>query len=133
MKKLLIIEDEIITITLYKTILRRYNPDLAENVGIASKLLGENQYECVLSDLNLPDGSGIELIQMYKDKATNWVLVSAFGDLVVNFIDEPKDLKQYFLDIGFDKFIPKSEGFQAITKYIKDLLGNEFKKGEWNK
>ncbi|MDC0663023.1 sigma-54-dependent transcriptional regulator [Marinobacter sp. SS21] len=55
----------------------------AENVGAARKLLGEHQPELCLTDMNLPDGNGIELVQWIQSNCphTPVAVITAYGSM----------------------------------------------------
>jgi signal transduction histidine kinase/CheY-like chemotaxis protein/HAMP domain-containing protein len=63
-KKILIIEDDAITRKIIRTLLKSTNAEIEEvSTAIeAFKLIRENNYDCVILDLGLPDFSGNELL-----------------------------------------------------------------------
>ncbi len=55
----------------------------AEDVGSARKLLGEHQPQLCLTDMNLPDGNGIELVQWIQSHCphTPVAVITAYGSM----------------------------------------------------
>ena len=70
--RILIVEDEV---TLNKTIAEGlqefgYQTDSSENFKDAEYYIGIRNYELVLTDWMLPDGDGVDLINIIKHKST---------------------------------------------------------------
>ncbi len=57
-------------------------PFLAENTARAKELLKEREYVVALIDKNLPDGTGLEILKLLKDRhpATDASIVTGFGN-----------------------------------------------------
>ena len=68
--KILIIEDDIAFGTMLKTWFERngYDALLCSKVAMAKQELAKNKYNLILSDLRLPDGDGIMLLQWVKER-----------------------------------------------------------------
>lgn len=58
------------------------NVDTAEGVNIAKKKLNENKYSLVLTDMRMPDGSGLEVVEhiMSNNMDTPVAVITAFGN-----------------------------------------------------
>lgn len=58
------------------------NVDTAEGVNIAKKKLNENKYSLVLTDMRMPDGSGLEVVEhiMNGNMDTPVAVITAFGN-----------------------------------------------------
>ena len=67
---ILIIEDDITFGVMLKTWLTKkgFTVDTASSIAHARKLLQPNTYGLVLSDLRLPDGDGIQLLEWMNEK-----------------------------------------------------------------
>ena len=107
MNDLLIIEDEKLLGSQLKKRFERMGWDvtLALSAAEARFFLFKNQLDpdVVLSDLNLPDGNGLDLLQEYRDKGLKgeWVFLSGYGDApdierairlgAVDFLSKPMD------------------------------------------
>ena len=68
-KRALIVDDEPDIRELLEITLGRMDIDTlcAEDLTNARALLSENQFDFCLTDMNLPDGNGIELVQLIND------------------------------------------------------------------
>lgn len=58
------------------------NVDTAEGVNIAKKKLNDNKYSLVLTDMRMPDGSGLEVVEhiMNGNMDTPVAVITAFGN-----------------------------------------------------
>jgi DNA-binding response OmpR family regulator len=114
-----------------KILLVEDNPDLTQNVsnyllkeGIrceCARTLFDAQdkllsfgYDCILLDLMLPDGSGLELLDVIKTNKIdiNIIIISAKGSL---------DDKLNGLDLGADDYLPKPFHLSELLARIKAL------------
>lgn len=77
MKQILIVEDDALlnkTLT-YNLISDGYHAISALNAGTAARLLDETEYDLVLLDINLPDGSGYDLCRLIKPKYPDTMVI----------------------------------------------------------
>lgn len=115
--RILIVEDEI---TLNKTIAEDlteygYQTDTSESFKDAEYYVGIRNYDLVLSDLMLPDGNGIELIEAIKVKSprTSVVIISAKDD---------KETEIKALRAGADDYIKKPFDFDILVARLEARL-----------
>lgn len=115
--RILIVEDEI---TLNKTIAESlteygYQTDTSESFKDAEYYVGIRNYDLVLSDLMLPDGNGIELIEAIKAKSprTSVVIISAKDD---------KETEIKALRAGADDYIKKPFDFDILVARLEARL-----------
>ena len=115
--RILIVEDEI---TLNKTIAEGlteygYQTDTSESFKDAEYYVGIRNYDLVLSDLMLPDGNGIELIEAIKAKSprTSVVIISAKDD---------KETEIKALRAGADDYIKKLFDFDILVARLEARL-----------
>lgn len=115
--RILIVEDEI---TLNKTIAEGlteygYQTDTSESFKDAEYYVGIRNYDLVLSDLMLPDGNGIELIEATKAKSprTSVVIISAKDD---------KETEIKALRAGADDYIKKPFDFDILVARLEARL-----------
>ncbi len=115
--RILIVEDEV---TLNKTIAEGlqefgYQTDSSENFKDAEYYIGIRNYDLVLTDLMLPDGDGLDLIGIVKQKSprTACVVLSAKDDRE----SEIKALKA-----GADDYIKKPFDFEVLVARIEARL-----------
>ena len=107
--QILVIDDEPDLRTLYElTLLREgYRVDAAGSLQEAWQHLGETRYDVVITDMRLPDGVGMELIQRLRDqhRAERCVVITAYGSAenaveslkagAFDYLTKPVDLKQF--------------------------------------
>jgi two-component system, NtrC family, response regulator PilR len=62
---LLVVDDEPDLLTLYELTLVREGYDVvcASSVGEAARQLGQRRFDAVVTDMRLPDGSGLDLLK----------------------------------------------------------------------
>lgn len=106
---ILVVDDEPDLRTLYElTLLREgYRVDVAETVAGAWQQLLERRYEVLITDMRLPDGLGIELIQRLRalQRSERCVVITAYGSAenaveslkagAFDYLSKPVDLKQF--------------------------------------
>ena len=115
--RILIVEDEH---TLGKTIAEGlqefgYQTDNSENFNDAEYFIGIRNYDLVLSDLMLPDGDGIDLINVIKQKSprTSVVIISAKDD---------KESEIRAFKAGADDYIKKPFDFDILVARLEARL-----------
>jgi len=100
--KILIIEDEPQMLeNMRQTLLReQYTVETAADFRTAHDKIGVYDYDCILLDISLPDGNGLELLKHLKNlgKADGVIIVSAKDSL---------DDRIKGLDLGADDYLPK--------------------------
>jgi two-component system, NtrC family, response regulator PilR len=106
---ILVVDDEPDLRTLYElTLLREgYRVDVAETVTDAWQQLQQRRYEVLITDMRLPDGLGIELIQRLRaqQRPERSVVITAYGSAenaveslkagAFDYLSKPVDLKQF--------------------------------------
>ncbi|QCD53251.1 MULTISPECIES: homeostatic response regulator transcription factor HsrA [unclassified Campylobacter] len=115
--RILIVEDEV---TLNKTIAEGlqefgYQTDSSENFKDAEYYIGIRNYDLVLTDWMLPDGDGVDLISVIKNKSprTAVVVLSAKDD---------KDSEVKAFRVGADDYIKKPFDFDVLVARIEARL-----------
>lgn len=115
--RVLIIEDEI---TLNKTLAEglnefNYQTDVAESLKDGEYFISIRNYDLVLIDWMLPDGSGLDIIPQIKEKSprTSVVIVSARDD---------KESEITALKGGADDYIRKPFDFDVLIARIEARL-----------
>ena len=115
--KILLIEDED---QLSKSILEylkneKFSCDLAENFQIAKEKLELFDYDCVLLDINLPDGNGLHLLKFLKEekKSDGVIIISAKNSL---------DDKIEGLQLGADDYLPKPFHLAELGARISSVI-----------
>jgi two-component system response regulator PilR (NtrC family) len=105
----LVIDDEPDLRTLYElTLLREgYDIETAGNVGEACALLRERSFNAVITDMRLPDGSGLDVLGFLESHARHEkaIVITAYGSAenavealkagAYDYLTKPVDLKQF--------------------------------------
>lgn len=123
--KILVVEDdkdlmEIITRSLEK---ERYVVSQAPDYRTASMKAGDYDYDCILLDIMLPDGNGLDLLAELQDmgKKANVIILSAKDSIE----DKVKGL-----DLGADDYLPKPFHLAELHARIKSLLRRNLREGD---
>ena len=79
--KILIVEDEEIIRRLFQRILSKteYQLVLVENVTDAFKMIQSEKFDLLITDLRLPDGHGLDVIERFKEKFPNRNVIIVTG------------------------------------------------------
>ena len=107
--QILVVDDEPDLRTLYElTLLREgYRVETAGNLQEAWQLLTEKRFDIVITDMRLPDGMGMELLQRVKAerRTERCVVITAYGSAenaveslkagAFDYLTKPVDLKQF--------------------------------------
>jgi two-component system OmpR family response regulator len=115
--RILIVEDEV---TLNKTISEGlqefgYQTDTSENFKDAEYYIGIRNYDLVLVDWMLPDGDGIDLVSIIKQKTSKTAVI------VISAKDD-KESEVKALKVGADDYIKKPFDFDVLVARIEARL-----------
>ena len=115
--KILVIEDEVILCETMVAYLEEegYRCEQAGTVELGSEKVNLYEYDCMLVDIGLPDGSGFSLIRELKKchPETGIIIISAKNSL---------DDKILGLDLGADDYLTKPFHLPELNSRIKSLL-----------
>lgn len=115
--KLLIIEDDSsLAKNLQKTLQKEgFAADVAQSLEQGKIEVDVNEYDCILLDLNLPDGSGFSFLdQLRKDSnQTPIVIMTARGDVE----DRIKGL-----NLGADDYVPKPVNSNELIARVRAVI-----------
>lgn len=122
--KILIVEDDR---ELLKSILlyfneNGYNCEAAKSLSEAKEKVSAHDYECLVLDLGLPDGDGLELIPFVnrKKSETGIIILSANSNL---------DDKVASLDLGADDYLTKPFHLSELNSRVKSIIRRKNQKG----
>ena len=115
--KILIVEDEVQMVeNMSKNLLAEgYLVETASNFIKAQERIGVYEYNCILLDINLPDGNGLELLKIIKEKGLQ------DGVIIVSARDSLDD-KLQGLDLGADDYLPKPFHMAELRARVKAVL-----------
>lgn len=115
--KILIVEDEAPLRSSLLEFLRHdgYVCETAETYEQAHEKIKLYQYDCVLVDLTLPDGTGLDLVRTLKaDKSNAGVLIISARDSL--------DDKVQGLELGADDYLPKPFHLAELNARLKSII-----------
>ena len=114
--KLLIIEDEASLQELMTTALRKegYIVENAMDYSEAMERLGVYSYDCILLDINLPGGSGLDILRHIKKSCAkmNVIIISARDSI---------DDKVAGLELGADDYLAKPFHLAELSARIRSV------------
>tara|TARA_R100000935_G_C2792456_1_gene146608 strand:+ start:156 stop:827 length:672 start_codon:yes stop_codon:yes gene_type:complete len=115
--KILIVEDEVDMLDNMRDNLERehYIVETASDFITASDKIGVYKYDCILLDIGLPDGNGLELLKKLKKEGKD------FGVIIVSAKDSLDD-RLKGLDLGADDYLPKPFHMAELTARVKAVL-----------
>ncbi len=88
--------------------------EVAENLFQASDKTSINRYDCIILDIGLPDGSGLDIIkELKKNKAADGILILSAR----NSLDD----KLLGLKIGADDYLTKPFHFAELSARINSI------------
>ena len=119
MKKILLVEDNAMNRELVKEVLEMSHYQLkCANDGIeALSILESEHFDLILTDINLPKLSGINLVEKIREKETNPLKVVAMTS------ECHTECGKTFEEIGFDGFIQKPFKLNEFRDYVQSLIG----------
>jgi len=115
--KVLLIEDEVELLGSISAYLKMegYVVEEARNYQEGLEKINLYEYDCILADVGLPDGSGLKLVELLKLRQLNTgvMIISAR-----NSIDD----KITGLDIGADDYLTKPFNLSELNARIRSIL-----------
>ena len=118
--KLLVIDDNELMIEFYKTILNQnFECEYAFNGNQALQLMQKNIYDCILSDVMMPQINGIQLLQKIKDTYPNFLIPIIFIT-AKNF----EETRLEAFRIGVHDFISKPFIIKELITRIQNVIRN---------
>ena len=115
--KILIIEDEIGLLESMNAYLsaQDYDCTTAENYQEALKKADENEYDCILLDIGLPDGDGLKILKYLKmDKRRDGIMIIS----AKNSLDD----KIKGLDLGADDYLAKPFHLSELNARVAAII-----------
>ena len=123
--KLLVIEDELSLQEIMAATLRKdgYVVETASTYAAAVEKLGTYSYDCILLDITLPDGNGLDLLEDMKRKGSrvNVIITSARDSI---------DDKIRGLELGADDYLAKPFHLAELAARIRSVTRRSRNAGE---
>ena len=123
--KILIIEDEPSLRELIQRSLEkeRYVVEAAADFQSGLRKIEDYDYDCVLLDIMLPDGNGLNLLEQLKKmrKRENVIIISSKDSM---------DEKVLGLELGADDYLPKPFHLAELNARIKSVIRRQRRDGE---
>lgn len=115
--KILVVEDEkslrdVIVESLEK---ERYVVEVASNYNEASFKVSDYDYDCILLDITLPGGSGLDILRTIKSTKKNE------GVIIISAKDSIDD-KVAGLDLGADDYLAKPFHLAELNARVKSVI-----------
>jgi two-component system response regulator RegX3 len=116
MKKLLLVEDDLSLIEglKYSLVKNGFETDVARTLREAESLFARGEYQIILLDLMLPDGSGFDLCKAIRKTSTVPIVFLTSLDEEVNIV--------MGLDMGGDDYITKPFKLNELLSRINAIL-----------
>jgi DNA-binding response OmpR family regulator len=123
--KILIIEDEPALAKSMADFLKKesFVCEIAPDFALAQEKINLYQYACILLDISLPDGSGLDLLRELKanpEKSEGVVIISAKNSL---------DDKIAGLDLGADDYLTKPFHLSELNSRVKSVIRRRYFEG----
>jgi DNA-binding response OmpR family regulator len=129
--KILLVEDEPVLLMAMRQFLEEdgYVVTTAASFAKATQSLNDYDYDCLVVDIGLPDGDGLNLIRQVKGegKPVDATTVSASqpGLIIISAKDSLDD-KLLGLELGSDDYITKPFHLPELNARIKSVLRRRF-------
>ncbi len=118
--KILVIDDaaenrELITLVLSDLGIQS---ETAENGAIGVQMSQENQYDIIMSDIQMPVMDGYETAKTMRDNGLKQPIIALTANAM-------KGYEERILNSGFSHYMTKPIDLEALTRLLGDLLGGE--------
>ncbi len=134
-EKIVVLEDDALQRKNLESLLRyrRYDVAAVTSIAAAEEMLGRDQFDLLLADVNLPDGSGIDLMKRLQSKPEHplVVIMTAFNSIEAA-VDCMRDgafhcLVKPFSAAQLETILKKAEDYTQLLK-----VNSYFSAGEQN-
>lgn len=136
-KRILVVDDEDVILDLLREMFRRkeYQVDTAPTGKTALQMAEDNTYELIVSDIRLPDISGMKILERIKKKQPDVgiILITAYGSIknavkamkqgAFDYITKPFDLDE--IELVVDKYF-NYQDLVSENEYLKSQLDRKF-------
>lgn len=114
--QILLVDDHADTVRTLSWLLRRqgYVVDTAGDLQSAKLLCDQKQFDLLITDIGLPDGTGLDLLRSLQGRPTRAIVLSGFG--------MEEDVQQS-LDAGFQEHLTKPVSMDSLISAIQRVQG----------
>lgn len=115
-RKILLVEDHADTQRILSRLLQKwgYHVQCSMSVAKALDLAAHESFDILVSDIGLPDGSGLEIMRQTKERyGLHGIALSGFGT------DDDRRQSQ---DAGFDEHLTKPVGVESLRTAVERIL-----------
>jgi len=88
--------------------------DVAESVGAAREYINAGRYDLLISDIGLPDGTGLDVVRHWN------VMQHAAPSIAITGYGMEEDMRRC-LDAGFGNHVTKPVDFDRLEKMLDDI------------
>lgn len=119
--RILLVDDDIDGLIPLQILLQQQKVEIeiANSADEALKLLNENIYDILISDIGMPETDGYEFIKKLRQSNKNSAIPAIALTAYASLNDRDKALK-----LGFQKHISKPLDFDKLIKMLKDIREN---------
>ena len=114
--RILILEDDMYLRQLINKVLKTQNFEVcqAESLKAAGEFLRTERFDVLISDIQVPDGKGVDLIMEYRDQLTlnNTIVILITGEARWPHLEE---------ELGIDIYLEKPVAVQDLLTLVKRL------------
>lgn len=96
--------------------------EVAQNLGLARNKTEDNRYDCIILDIGLPDGNGLDIIKELKNNKVS------DGILILSARNSLED-KLLGLKIGADDYLTKPFHFAELSARLNSIYRRNSLKG----
>ncbi|MDR3630156.1 MAG: response regulator [Desulfocapsaceae bacterium] len=123
--RILLVDDEPINQKVGVAILKKFGlvTDVAENGCKAVQMVGENFYDLVLMDIQMPEMSGFDATQAIREREAQYGLPRI--PIVAMTANAMESTRDHCLSIGMDDFIAKPIKPEILMKRLRPWLGQQ--------
>jgi YesN/AraC family two-component response regulator len=119
MKRILIVEDESDLSDAMVELLQAQDQEIqtAQNGKEALSLLNKSSFDLIISDINMPEMNGIELLRIIRlqNNSIPFIILTGYGD---------KDKIKAAWNLEAYDFLDKPISFESLSKVINKALSN---------
>jgi CheY-like chemotaxis protein len=122
-KKILVIDDDNVQLTLMKELLQYYPVRVITEINSVAvqRLLEENRFDIILTDIQMPVKDGFEVVQMIRNNPSSYI-----ANLPVIALSGKRDLQpEDYINRGFTAHHPKPIQLEQLLALVSKIFGDK--------